>query len=1441
MKLKKLFYFIALFFVFFMFDKAYALTGGLGYGTDTGGSAASCWSKGCIHTGYSGLRVTLVDKNGNMISGTHTVDFWNNVPSAKALSGTTYKSKYMNNKGGISLSIGSYSVSTSTNTGLVGGISYQNQHELVQAVLDKDLAKCKLSDPSTCKSELLSTLGLKDLTSLIAKKSDCVDKLKETYLLLEPIYYVNINANNIVITGTEYTYLIYYYYTVLGDKNTTWNLNGAAGYGNALVNMYLAKLDAGDSTKYTFNANGSKYHILTETAANRYSDYYDWVHTAAWGGGDSSHYPLGSSMHLVWFGGLTEDVCDDFCTEEDAEKDAEKGEFRDDCCEIEEYVNAYFEARGNEITKEEVEACCWETTEEAGKHDKKYCDIVEDHAGKDLCEEYCPPKKNKCDESKGKKDAESNSFDTSCCDDADYLKGYYGDKPFDFNTVCCATESNDHIKYYTYYFEKNKSRYNYSDVSSAKNDVDTKYCSPNKNVCENIKKEDCSDSSKVLNCCKESPDYVKSVCPDEFENLCNKPEPCQFTPYSSSNYCDVANCEGQVSADGKPANVSVFSDIDLQKTKYLAYDAKTGLDLNQTLALLSSYRDRSQFSSLIDINDSASFTSYVNSMKNNPSLNVKVPITYNGGQNPYCDLYCQEVAVVTLPDSYPGVNAGRYFKWSIAGKENTLVTQQIVKICAEDIKFDKFINEYYEWMMQIQKIVDKYSDSGKDIYQYNPEMTVDYALYSIATEKMEGNKKSILAYGDSYWVGDAMWGYPIPNYEHVYNDIYYQYCNMKYGLDNTYERNECLNKAEEMAMPNILNKIKDELSKNLNYNVESHFRQYLSCLDVGTDVTSLSSISAKQDLKVIPSLDEAAKNIIIGTSEKEPFNVSGPMNVAEGNPVVSNSVCMDKRDCLTSENTDESYFIYEPVVTGASGTVYAKQMTCDNANFVDTSLNATDDSKLKVPNFLSGRVSSYGDMPAVIDGLSVSVDSNSNSFVWNGYANRSLSQVAGRSDFAASIKLVVVSSSADYQLNDSNTGYCVCSDGSIEEFKDDNGTMYCPCDPEKTTTQTSSVSSPKEDCYLKFESSAGACKYAGSKEISQKNTVVVKYSANSGAYGLNISYSRIGSCQDDSCTATHFGDSKCGACSGGECKYEGTYCKLYVGNSLLQDEWTNTQTESWELYSSYYLCKDGECSVPPTCPDGDCATDTPTPECPDCNTTCVGEHCDNHPGDVVCSNGTCPTDTPKCDGGDCATANGLSLIYRTVDLDNMFPGREPGQNWQNVDNGFYKTVNKNGSYSFISRDADQTSSSSRLYTSDLQPLYHFELSPAAINEIRRYNSSTGYNFSDPNTIAYLGKDNDVPSGNVGIISDDKDRNGVADDYEGISQPLRTILAPIIELKRNEGSTNPVQMVGQSMDSCPTDKWGYEYCRLIFATYSRYMTGDRECWSGALACMKNMVG
>ena len=460
-----------------------------------------------------------------------------------------------------------------------------------------------------------------------------------------------------------------------------------------------------------------------------------------------------------------------------------------------------------------------------------------------------------------------------------------------------------------------------------------------------------------------------------------------------------------------------------------------------------------------------------------------------------------------------------------------------------------------------------------------------------------------------------------------------------------------------------------------------------------------------------------------------------------------------------------------------------------------------------LPNFLEGKNYDINSFPITV-----------NDFSWNNRNNNtngwSVTETASKYNpdninWFNTFRLIAQTKVDSYELND-GINACVCSDGTVGNLisKADapsgmtvNGDYYCDCDPEESYNDYSNATSGSSS-FVEVNERWGKCQYSGYTTIEEGSNYSIKYSMASGQYPLSVYYWNIGSIDLNDGNA-HFDSMIDKCCSGGICSYAGDACKLIIGNAIMTDNWSNQYTNWWDLSASYYVCKNGQCKNPepePVCPDGECPPDTPdTPE-------------------PTCPDGDCDEPEPNCPEGNCANPSGLAIIYRTVDLNDPFPNRNAGENWQNLEG----KISEN-------RGVDGTD----LYSSNLKPLYYFKFTPDVIKNIRAFNSAYGRDYSTSSTIAY--------PNNLMVKKDENgkniyDENGNVIYTKGISQVLNNeLIVYFARAAANNGDDLDewfdvplIQNCDDYYKAYSNDEDGNSYCVDIQDSFV-VVQGDSECW------------
>nr|MBP3258714.1 hypothetical protein [Bacilli bacterium] len=146
-------------------------------------------------------------------------------------------------------------------------------------------------------------------------------------------------------------------------------------------------------------------------------------------------------------------------------------------------------------------------------------------------------------------------------------------------------------------------------------------------------------------------------------------------------------------------------------------------------------------------------------------------------------------------------------------------------------------------------------------------------------------------------------------------------------------------------------------------------------------------------------------------------------------------------------------------------------------------------------------------------------------------------------------------------------------------------------------------------------------------------------------------------------------------------------------------------------------------------------------ECPDDSNTCPDGS--EMPPDGKCPDYTitqkiCPSGVPMPISGKCPDNKGINIIYRTISLDNPFPGehgagRAAGANWDGEATVLGTRMSFIDAYITNNRGV----STEKVYQET--PMYQFTLTPANIRAIRKYNRSTGNDYNDYNFECSNGK------------------------------------------------------------------------------------------------------
>lgn len=1305
---------------------------------------------GCYRSSYSGVRVSIVNEDGTKKNGTSTIDYWQSNPG---------------------ILIGNIQKGNNLRTIIVNGANANFQTvPSIGGTIDGNMGNY-YSARNTLKNEVIQSSSSKTIKSNGYLKQLGINKWEnfdeDDHILFEPLFVVTIGKINYVGTGTEIFSLL------MQHPEATWiradfikTITGQM----TLTEMLNEPKDDNDMT-YTLNSNGAKYipYNRLEQSSNGLKNNPSLVLRQA----------NGYAMELIWLKPYLEkpEKCCVPCNPETT-----------DCSKVEGY-------------KPEDPNCCYENgsisedgTMEACVPPDQYWDNRDEQHNWDLvCSKCCIP-------------TEENDW---CCDPSNTLI---------FENGACEPWGE--------YWNDKKERYK-------------RYC-------------------------------IQEECP-----------PITLT---GDSYCKLADCD-------EPDNVSIFSDPLLKNL--VSDDGSVDVDeiTNQLEENIEKY--------IANQNDTFLAVAY-------QGETYREAIDYNGRDNEFCDLYCQEVAIVKFPDVYPAANAGRYFQWSISDEETgTLVTQEIVKVCAEDIKYDDFMKKYIkfdeetinkvsfvanyhvgtycgplrvfyyggitcstageiryaECMNSCQAILnsnacDNLKGSAAESCQKALEEQYQQCIQTCPAAKakeIERCKKTEISYSEL----KAKWesGYP-ETYKEKYNEFLSCFSDdinneiitdldlkLHYG-DNVYDSSN-YEKVEGDVISNFTDfhcKQSDECNTGTYYTADTLFNTTNFCsnenfmpreaydsitdsqkeldemIKIGTGINNNANYdSMKVPIKFSisfpcdsdlqhdwethgshssdPRMDFCLNNFLYGDyssnytinynfdsvsfselAGKTLYDLNGgydekgfiPNKLMDMN-ALDFYVCSLVGKYSDSITSCKEYYnlFYGDYFSDYAYPVEAKDNT-SNKNFcfrvsdIYTHTNG-DDSRSNA---------SFGNFPLSVSGYDV----KKNIWLSLDYTNDSNIN-KDNINYQNTLRFIILQKKDNYILADF-VNACTCSDGIVMDAKEsDDGSLYCPCKPE-TFESNYDNSSSDVDADLIIKDTYGICKYSAYDTIDIGGTYTIAYMTGSGTYPLTIDYSNIGSIDND---VAHFSklSEECG-CSGSTCVYDGNMCKISIGNSIMNDNWSYQETNGWSLKASYYICKGGEC-YDPKCPPGECHVPEPKPK---------------------------PQPDFECINGDCV--EGLSLIYRSVDLNNPFPGgnnnsdsRTAGENWFGNENRITNNRGLNGT---------------ELYSSiDIKPLYYFKFTPSLIKDIRKYNVENGRDYANSSSIAYI---------------DNKLRDDEGNYNVGFSQVLRNDIAGIFveTASANGDSLDKWFRIVTDVDDCSEEETLDTYCYEMSTSWEEYISqGDSSCW------------
>ena len=681
----------------------------------------------------------------------------------------------------------------------------------------------------------------------------------------------------------------------------------------------------------------------------------------------------------------------------------------------------------------------------------------------------------------------------------------------------------------------------------------------------------------------------------------------------------------------------------------------------------------------------------------------------------YCETYCQEQIIIKLPKNYPYANAGRYFTWTISDKDDSLIKETVEKNCATDIKLDKWMNDYRTKITEIDAALSKWNEEGiyldisgenlaKRRTDLNTELRKCIASAKNSTEKIlkgmneEDRKKiendalkEVEDTGDDKETGiEKRIKEDNNNKTAELNGLYSGFSDISKNELEEKCGNQCTVKTlfgdYYIITPNGLPKDKDsEEYKNLIESEKEKIKNEAIGASIAAEIQSRVNACISQfDGGYVQTLSNAKGDILkehrnnSGDIEKYTFEGNNPENAT------LNSLISDLKKCQynydENEDTEKSNvkntllnlkFLYSTYLSTSEYSNSDIDVTTTNSPITSSKgcIQITENEECN-PNLIFESSSCRTGTVIVNDKTMYLISSipgllNSN----KSYNYENLSNYWNSYFFAKS------RFENEYKLKN-NINACVCKDGTIINANDDGS---CECPDMSSKTEIIADISNQYSCYFEWKTT----KYYTT--ISSGN-LSVEYMTPTGLYPLSLDYSNIG-------TNGHFSQlmkdgvlKNVSHCEDGTCHYsdEDGKCYFIVDNEVIID---------------------GGFIEDSICPEGICEPDD----------KCTGGDCSN-----FCEVGKCSNDS---------SVGGMEIIYRQIDLNNPFPDREPGKNWQ----GNEEIITNN-------RDVD----GNKLYSSNLEPIYSITMTPSTIKEIRKVNNALNYDYSSISTMLF--DDNKITGG-----------------------------------------------------------------------------------------------
>ncbi len=729
-------------------------------------------------------------------------------------------------------------------------------------------------------------------------------------------------------------------------------------------------------------------------------------------------------------------------------------------------------------------------------------------------------------------------------------------------------------------------------------------------------------------CC--IPSAIDSCCEDTGVPICDGTERKSYSDYwadkqdlfeeycGNKTNCSVPNLEPEII-------VNYCDDDNTNNTSYF----RDGV-FNSSGGQFAQYNTTEKIEKAIV--DGKLPADWVMNIANDFSDNTFLAVAYSNDArystkiNDYCKIHCQEVFEVDLPDNYPYVEAGRYFKWTIKDSENDIAKATGAKICAVDIDLDKAIDNYQEYSKAARDAAaDLANLTCNDKWGVQPVTDGDFANCNAYASEYEDHCAPTSVCIEAGQAGQC----PI-------------YCTKSVTDQNGHTHSEQYICGWK---PNYV------CTKELTGKDAQHWYAFIGGTAYSPSCGSLGQHFVKSQVQVCEEHLANYKANVEGFSPKtaEIFN-----NVLECHQ--SGNILLDMNIELEYQTLFDVHTYSTPTdiekINGAGG--FGVNYACvDNNDECNTehvfTMSERDDGITCLINDASWVPGATEDYEGVCGAGAVKpVDPNADLGNRYAFGNVKMLNVDSFSrcsgfieagppfDYSSkelwnTVYVSYISTSDLYRLNE-KINACICKDGEVRDRGDDGS---CSC--------------VREVSYKSFKET-----YNNYQELPD-GTLSVEFMNGSGLYPIGLKYWILGSVDENG--EGHFDtivdDLGIEECTGGECIYGDPYgiCRFVVKNRIIASP-----------------DDDGICVNPPCDDDDD-------------DGICVDPPCDDDDDDDIGDYGECIVDgkpVPEC--GDVA---GLNVIYRLIDLDNPFPGadgssRIPGKNWSGKESIITENRGANG-------------------------------------------------------------------------------------------------------------------------------------------------------------------